>query len=128
MNELHLAIQEKNIEKVKTLLQKGLSINQFDEIGKTPFHYAVENEDFEMIKLLLSFGADINAYDKKTISNTPLNEVAQTCSYAMAKFLMENGADPTIRGWMQLNAIDKVKNRKRGDGPKIYELFLKIIK
>jgi hypothetical protein len=41
----------------------------------------------------------------------------------MAKMLLDAGADPTIRGWMQLNALDIAKDRKRGDGPKVYELL-----
>lgn len=33
-------------------------------------------------------------------------------------------ADPRIRGWMQLNALDQAKSRNRGDGPAVYRLLL----
>jgi hypothetical protein len=50
-----------------------------------------------------------------------LGHVAQTCSLAMARLLVESGADPTIPGTMQLNAIHRAERRKGGDGPAVYE-------
>jgi hypothetical protein len=43
----------------------------------------------------------------------------------MARLLLDAGADPRIRGWMQLDALDRARNRQRGDGPKVYQLLLK---
>lgn len=57
------------------------------------------------------------------LGNTPLGEVADTCSLAMAKLLVDAGANPTIEGWMQLTALDKAARRRRDDGPKVYELL-----
>jgi hypothetical protein len=44
----------------------------------------------------------------------------------MAKLLVDAGADATIRGWMQLGALDKARDRKRGDGPAVYQLLVAV--
>jgi ankyrin repeat protein len=123
--QLHFAAQHGDLLRVKKLVSEGMPLNAFDEIGKTPLHYAVEREHFAVVKFLIEAGADVNAHDETTIGNTPLAEVAGNCSFGMANLLIEAGADPTIRGWMQLNALDRAKDRKRNDGPKVYQLLLK---
>src|SRR5664280_2746492 len=111
--------------RVKHLVQEGMPLNKFDDLGKTPLHYATEKGHIDVMKLLTQSGADVNAHDESKIGNTPLSEVAGECSFEIAKVLIEAGADPTIKGWMQLNALDRAKNRKRNDGPKVYQLLLK---
>jgi ankyrin repeat protein len=77
------------------------------------------------VALLLARGADVNAHDKTTIGNTPLCEIAATCSLQMATVLLNAGANPTIRGWMQRNALDQSRKRKRGEGPQVHALLVK---
>jgi hypothetical protein len=55
------------------------------------------------------------------IGNSPPGDVAESCSLRIARLLVEAGADPTIPGWMQLTALDRAADRKRGDGPHVYE-------
>jgi ankyrin repeat protein len=123
-DQLHFAAQDGDAQRVAKLLSEGFKPNLFDTLGKTPLHYAVEKEHFEVVALLIENGADVNAHHLPSIGNTPLAEVAQTCSLKMAQVLVNAGADPTIRGWMQLNAIDRARQRKRGDGPRVYDLLL----
>ena len=122
---LHIAVQENNLALVKDLVEKGLTVTGFDDLGLTPLHYAARNENLEMVTFLLASGADINAQDETRAGNTPLAEVAGTCSLKMARRLIAAGADPTIPGGMQLTALHKAKKRLRGDGPMVYELLLK---
>ena len=77
---------------------------------------------------MIQSGADVNAHDESRIGNTPLAEVAGNCSYEVANLLVEAGADPNIRGWMQLNALDRAAKRKRDNGPKVYQLLLNAAK
>ena len=123
-DELHLAAQEGDLASVRRLLASGCDVNTFDSIGRTPLHYAVEGEHYDVAKLLIESGAAVNAHHEDSVGNTPLGEVAGRCSLRIAKLLVDSGADPTIRGWMQLNALDRARERKRGDGPLVYDLLL----
>lgn len=124
-SELHWYAQTGDIAAVRQLIEQGVDLDAFDELGKTPLHYAAENERLEVATLLLSSGANVNAHDERTIGNTPLAEVSGHCSLAMARLLVDAGADPTIPGWMQLTALDRARNRMRGEGPAVYELLTK---
>ena len=66
----------------------------------------------------------VNPHQKPTIGDTPLGEIAGNCSLALAQILMDAGADPTIGGWMNLCALDRAKDRKRGDGTGVYSLLI----
>jgi hypothetical protein len=73
-------------------------------------------EHFAVVDFLLRHGAEVNAHDERAIGDTPLGEAASTCSLRMARLLVGSGADPTLRGWMQLNALDRAKERRRSEG------------
>src|SRR6188474_3254511 len=88
--------------------------SRFDEIGRTPLHYAVEGGHLEVVKELLEAGANVDAQDERVIGDTPL-AAAGNCSLEMAELLIRAGADPARPGWMQLCALDRAKERKRGD-------------
>jgi ankyrin repeat protein len=113
---LHRAADAGDLPAVQELLGGGCPVNAFDELGKTPLHYAVLGEHFAVVDYLLRKGADINAHDEQKIGDTPLGEAAGTCSLQMARLLVESGADPTVQGWMQLNALDRAKRRRHSEG------------
>jgi ankyrin repeat protein len=113
---LHRAAEAGDLPAVRELLGSGCPVNAFDELGKTPLHYAVLGEHFGVVDYLLRHGADINARDERVIGNTPLGEAAETCSLRMSRLLVDAGADPTARGWMQLSAVDRAKQRRRSEG------------
>jgi ankyrin repeat protein len=124
--QLHFAAMEGDMEKCVRLIAKGYDPNGFDRIGHTPLHYAAEKEHFDAVKALLANGARVNALDESKIGNTALAHVAQTCSLKMAKLLLDAGADPTLHIGLSGSAIARAKNRKRGEGPRVYELFCKV--
>jgi ankyrin repeat protein len=113
---LHRAAEAGDLALVRELLGGGCPINAFDPLGKTPLHYAVQGEYFSIVNFLLRSGADVNAHDERVLGDAPLCEVASTCSLCMAQLLLESGADPTTRGWLQHNALDRAKRRKREEG------------
>ena len=121
--QLHRAAQDGDLARVNQLIDRGYPLNRFDEIGKTPLHYAAGKGHRAVVERLIEAGADVNAHDERTMSNTPLSEVAGDCKYEMVKLLLDAGADPTIRGWMQLNAIDRARQRKDADARKIVRLL-----
>ena len=126
--ELHFAVQQNDLDRVKELVLAGSDVNQFDDIGYTPLHYACRNEFFPIADFLIEHGADVNAHHEPSISNTPLGDIAGSCSLARAQWLVRHDADPTIRGWMQLNALDRASDRTQEEGKKVYELLKKSIK
>jgi ankyrin repeat protein len=114
---LHYAVQLRNLDVVSALLDSAciLSIlNVFDDTSATPLITAVKNDALEIAKILIDKGADINAHDENTAGNTAINEAVECASPEFVEYLLASGADPTIRGWMQMNAIDRaIKCSKR---------------
>jgi ankyrin repeat protein len=121
---VHSAAQDGDVTRLRELVAGGHAVNAFDDLGMTPLHYAAQNGHYEAAQFLIQSGADVNAHDERVIGDTPLGKVAGNCSLQMARLLAEAGADPTIPGWMQLTALHRAKDRKRGDGPRVYELLL----
>jgi ankyrin repeat protein len=120
---LHFAAQHGDLSRIERLIVDGSDINAFDSLGKTPLHWAAKGEHLNVAAFLIKHGADVNAHHNPSMGDTPLGEIAGNCSFEMARILVDAGADPSIRGWMQLNALDRAKERKRGDGPRVYALL-----
>ena len=121
--QLHRAAQNGDLPQVQKLLAAKYPVNRFDELGKTPLHYAVAGEHMAVVDALLRAGANVNARDERVAGGTPLGEYAGSCSYAMARRLIDAGADPTIPGWMQLTALDRAQGRNGEERRKILALF-----
>jgi ankyrin repeat protein len=122
--QLHIAVQDGDCDEIRQLIAEGYDVNGFDELSTTPLQYAVEAENLEVAQLLIDLGANVNAHDAAKSGNTALAAVAQTCSLAVAEFLLQCGADPTIPGWMHLSALDRAKERKKPEGVQVYKLLL----
>ena len=122
-SDLHFAAQVGDMTRVRQLLADGRPPNAFDEISKTPLHYAAENGHIDIMRVLLEAGANVNANEEARIGNTPLREVADECSLAVATLLVDSGADPRIPGWMQLTALHKAEERKDQEGQGVYALL-----
>lgn len=69
-SELHCAVIDRNLERVKELVQQGISINLADRNGWTPLHFAAQNHDAETARFLLDSGAAVDPRDR--YGNTPL--------------------------------------------------------
>lgn len=99
-NELHIAVEAKDIKKVKKLLSKPKKIKQqlctFDHDGQTPLTTALRNNDAEMVDLLLQAyqqtKADINLKDKNLY--TALHQsVATSDDKILLRLLQYDGID-----------------------------------
>jgi hypothetical protein len=71
-----VAAEECNLEKVKSLVARGASVNTKDEDGWTAFMWAVNKGYINLAKLLLDKGADVNA---KNIRGDCLRLVRRGC-------------------------------------------------
>src|SRR5262249_9239013 len=97
-SDLIIAIDENDIEKVKSLLDKGADINTRNENGDTALMMAVNRtRDVKLVNLLLDKGADVNAKnnknDKYKLNQTALIYAAIYEETEIVKALLEKGAD-----------------------------------
>ena len=125
LEQLHFASAEGDLPRVRALVEAGMDVNLKDQdLSLTPLHHAAMREHCAVASFLLSVGADVNANDPSRIGETPLGEVAQSCSLAMAEILINAGANPLIRGNMRNTALDRAAKRKKPEGVLVYNLLL----
>ncbi|XP_046655006.1 ankyrin-2-like, partial [Daphnia pulicaria] len=100
---LYWAIATNNLETVRHLIQKGADPTVANKDGHTPLHAAVHHiKSIETVSLILeNKQVDINRRDKN--GTTALHcaikamEIEQSNNVEMVRYLLEKGADPTIR-------------------------------
>lgn len=85
------AIKNKDITKVKTLLDTGIDVTTKVHQDFTAMHFAAGFGNIETATILLDNGGDIDAENIKGF--TPLCAAIVTDNYDVAKFLIENGAN-----------------------------------
>ena len=108
---LHHSVQRGDIDALKFLLKHGCpkAINSFDYVSHTPLIWAAAEGRLEMARLLIEAGAEVNAHNEKRIGDTAIREAARVGDLRMCEMLLKAGADPTIPGWMQIDAVLQAK-------------------
>lgn len=85
------AVQEGYLEIVKLLIKAGASTERKDDYGFTPLDQAVGQSNFQMVRILLKYGAKVSG---RTCNGTPLHTACAYRRFAIAKLLLDSGADP----------------------------------
>lgn len=98
---LMMAALKGHLDIAKKLIARGADVNK---TGWTPLHYAATNGHLDMIRMLLENHAYIDAESPN--GTTPLMMASQYGSAAAVKLLLDEGADPTLKNKLGLNAID----------------------
>ena len=88
-----------DIDTAKVLLKRGAQINSE---GWTPLHYAASSGQLEMVKWLLENHAYIDAGSAN--GTTPLMMAAREKHTTVARYLVEQGADPSLRNEANMGA------------------------
>lgn len=124
-SSLHAAVEDANLPLVHLLLDYdgAAALNWFDYVDRTPLMIAVARDSIEIARRLIEAGADVNAHNEPNIGDTALLVAAERGTLRMVELLLKAKANPTIGGWMQRTPVDRAQERKRGDGPRIYELL-----
>ncbi|MEM3373431.1 MAG: ankyrin repeat domain-containing protein [Candidatus Anstonellales archaeon] len=104
-NELHLAVLENDVQKVKQIacLNKKL-INEIDEYGRTPIFYAVMNNNFEIVKYLIENGA--NLLVKDFYGDYIIHRAAALGLKEMFFYLVQKGLDPNLKCYDGKTALE----------------------
>ena len=94
-SELHYAVVDRNIDRVKQLIRQGMDLNIADRDGRTPLHFAAQNYDDVIARLLLDSGATIDPRDAN--GKTPLSTAVFNSRGRgeLIGLLRERGADST---------------------------------
>jgi ankyrin repeat protein len=83
------------VSEVEELLIRGVPITSRDENGNGILSIACQNGSRRTAKLALRFGADIN--EQNCSGNTPLHYCCLYQKKSLARYLIEKGADTSIR-------------------------------
>lgn len=100
---LHVAARCADVERLRTLIRYGASVNQRDFLtGRTALHFAVDTGSVEAVKILLKLGASPNHLDYEPFYDarwyTPLHRAAQKGNGPIVKALLKAGADVSPQG------------------------------
>ena len=117
--ELHVAVKQGNVEKIKRLLAQGMDVNSLSSSGYTPLHISAGLDKRRVTKLLVINGAKINARDSS--GQTSLHLSARRGHLRMIKFLLSQGANPSIRDRSDQTPADIA--RKHGFNDEVVNLL-----
>lgn len=104
---------------VQALLDRGADVNR---PGWTPLHYAATTGNPAVIRLLLEHHAYIDAESPN--GSTPLMMAAYYGTPEATKLLLEEGADPLLRNYKGLTALDFANNGPHHESREYIEAFV----
>ncbi|QEA13629.1 ankyrin repeat domain-containing protein [Comamonas flocculans] len=108
---LMMAAMRGNLQAARTLIARDADVNK---TGWTPLHYAASSSAegaLAMVRLLLEHAAYIDAGSPN--GTTPLMMAAQYGQIDVARLLLAEGADPTLRNQQGLGALDFARKAER---------------
>lgn len=109
---IHKAAYKGNIDKVRSLLAKGVDVDERDSFGGTALHAAMFQDNVEVVKVLVKAGYDVDAQGTSN-GFTPLHDAVWANNYEGAKVLVENGARLDIKNNKGLTPYEKAKDEGR---------------
>ena len=92
--QLFVAVEAKDFDAVRELLEESVDINAQDEQGRTAVMNATYANDVDMVKLLVDAGADVDIQDD--MLNNPFLYAGAEGYLDILKLMIAAGADPTI--------------------------------
>jgi len=113
---LNFAIDEKDFEGIKYLIENGADPNIKDYNGQSSLQKAAYYSDLETIKYLVEHGADVNS--KGNNGETPLMGAVKLGSYESTNYLISKGADINAKD-NQGKGLIQYLNERKDDSDKV---------
>lgn len=110
LSALHIAIDEKNVEITKQLLDKLINLKSKTAQGISPFHYAARTGFANGLDALTK-RFDINMQDEQ--GNTALHHAVEGNQADMIRALISRGANPKIKNNKKWNPKKLAKKTKK---------------
>jgi len=109
-SELHYAVVDRNLERVKELVRQGMKVNFADRNGWTALHFAVQNNDAETARFLLDSGAAVDPKD--SYGNTPLLTAVFNSrgNGELIELLRQRGADAESKNKSGVSPVSLARN------------------
>lgn len=93
---LRKAVEEGDLENVRSLIAEGADVNVKYDKSETPLYIAIESGQIEIARLLIEKGANVNAKGGRFF--TPLHLAARFGHVEMVELLISEGADVNAKG------------------------------
>lgn len=90
--------------------------------GQSPAHLAVKNGNLAALEILLPAGVDVDLVDGKS-GRTALFYAIETNQEAIARRLLEAGANINIANYAGINAVDVANSRRNPGIIKLLEAY-----
>src|SRR5687768_16480773 len=107
------------VEHMRSLLQRGLNVNEAYGDGSTALHWVSHWDDLESAQLLIRAGANVNAAND--LGTTPLWSAALNGSSAMTRILLAAGANPNAK---LLRGESVLMEASRSGNPEVVAMLL----
>ena len=97
VDALNFAIADNDLERVQQILDTGINVNSWNEVGLTPLVYAVETFPEEsVLNLLFEHGANVNIQMPRNGKTALMKAARNPDAYALVPRLLDEGADVTL--------------------------------
>lgn len=109
-NSLEYNVYADNIDRARTLLEKGADPNKYERYIYPPIYFSLENDNYSMAEMLLEYGANPNATG--AWNTQMLHSAIQKNDLDFIKLFIENDADINfiVSGQTPLDLARKIEN------------------
>ena len=98
------AVEQNDYDRVKLLLDIGVSPDVDDEYGDPSISMATKKQHIDIVKLLVERGADVD--QKDVLQETALMHAVWKKSPELVKFLLEAGANVHLTDYNRVSVVD----------------------